>query len=106
MRSWSPIPWWNVWNANAIRASLGTVFSLPLAVCTADDALALLRGLGIGISDARRCGRLRPIDHARWPIRVGPRPRVSASVGGGRQRRPPPMLGADNLNARRRRPSS
>ena len=34
----------DVWNPNAIRASLGTIFSLPLAVCTADEALAFLRG--------------------------------------------------------------
>jgi TrmH family RNA methyltransferase len=43
----------DVWNANAIRASLGTVFSLPLAVCTAEDALAFLRGLGTGIVATR-----------------------------------------------------
>ena len=43
----------DVWNANAIRASLGTVFSLPLAVCTAEGALAFLRGLGIGIVATR-----------------------------------------------------
>ena len=34
----------DVWNPNAIRASLGTIFSLPLAVSTADEALAFLRG--------------------------------------------------------------
>jgi TrmH family RNA methyltransferase len=33
----------DVWNPNAIRASLGTIFSLPLAVCTAAEALAFLR---------------------------------------------------------------
>jgi RNA methyltransferase, TrmH family len=39
----------DVWNPNAIRASLGTVFSLPLAVCGADDALGFLRGRGMRI---------------------------------------------------------
>jgi len=33
----------DVWNPNAIRASLGTIFSLPLAVSTAGEALAFLR---------------------------------------------------------------
>lgn len=31
------------WNPNAIRAGMGTLFSLPIAVCTADEALAWLR---------------------------------------------------------------
>jgi TrmH family RNA methyltransferase len=43
----------DVWNPNAIRASLGTVFSLPLAVCLAGEALAFLRRLGIGIVATR-----------------------------------------------------
>jgi TrmH family RNA methyltransferase len=43
----------DVWNPNAIRASLGTVFSLPLAVCSGQEALAFLRGQGISIVAAR-----------------------------------------------------
>ena len=34
------------WNPNAIRASLGTIFSLPMAVCTSAEALAWLRRAG------------------------------------------------------------
>ncbi|CAN5610018.1 RNA methyltransferase [soil metagenome] len=37
----------DVWNPNAIRASLGTVFSLRLAVCTSEEARAELTGRGI-----------------------------------------------------------
>jgi TrmH family RNA methyltransferase len=43
----------DVWNPNAIRASVGTIFSLPLAVCPAVDALAYLRVAGIEILAAR-----------------------------------------------------
>jgi TrmH family RNA methyltransferase len=35
------------WNPNAIRASLGTVFSLPIAVATAAETFDWLRGQGI-----------------------------------------------------------
>jgi TrmH family RNA methyltransferase len=41
------------WNPNAVRASLGTVFTLPLAVATAADVLAWLRDHGIRIVAAR-----------------------------------------------------
>jgi RNA methyltransferase, TrmH family len=40
------------WNPNCIRASLGAVFSVPLAVCTAGEALDLLRARGLGIAAA------------------------------------------------------
>ena len=41
------------WNPNAIRASQGTIFSLPMAVCTSAEALAWLRQQGIAIVTAR-----------------------------------------------------
>jgi RNA methyltransferase, TrmH family len=43
----------DVWNPNAVRASLGTIFSLPLAVCTAQEAAAYLRERDIAIVAAR-----------------------------------------------------
>jgi TrmH family RNA methyltransferase len=43
----------DTWNPNAIRASLGTIFSLPLAVCTSAEALAFLRRRAITIVTAR-----------------------------------------------------
>ena len=46
----------DVWNPNAVRASLGTIFSLPLAVCGAAEAAAFLRERGIA---HRRCPRGR-----------------------------------------------
>jgi len=41
------------WNPNAIRASLGTIFRLPLAVCSSDQAMAFLRAQHIAIVAAR-----------------------------------------------------
>ena len=41
------------WNPNAIRASQGTIFSLPLAVCASTEALAWLRQQGLAIVTAR-----------------------------------------------------
>jgi RNA methyltransferase, TrmH family len=41
------------WNPNAIRASLGTLFSLRLAVCAGSAALAWLRERGLRIVAAR-----------------------------------------------------
>jgi len=41
------------WNPNAVRASLGTVFTLPLAVAPTDEVLAWLRGTGFRIVAAR-----------------------------------------------------
>ena len=37
------------WNPNAVRASIGTVFSVPLATCAAGEALAYLQSLGLRI---------------------------------------------------------
>jgi TrmH family RNA methyltransferase len=46
------------WNPNAVRASLGTVFGVPLAVCPAAEALAWLRQHGIAVVTARVDGTL------------------------------------------------
>jgi RNA methyltransferase, TrmH family len=46
------------WNPNAIRASLGTVFTVPLAVCAVADAIAFLRRAGVRFSAARVDGSL------------------------------------------------
>ena len=43
----------DIWNPNAIRASLGTIFSLPLAVCTSAEAVAFLRERSITPVTAR-----------------------------------------------------
>jgi TrmH family RNA methyltransferase len=43
----------DTWNPNAIRASLGTIFSLPLVSCTAAEALAYLQARGLSILAAR-----------------------------------------------------
>ena len=43
----------DIWNPNAIRASLGTIFSTPVATCTSREALAFLRHLGTAILAAR-----------------------------------------------------
>ncbi len=41
------------WNPNAVRASVGTVLSLPIAVAATPDVLAWLRARGSGIVAAR-----------------------------------------------------
>jgi TrmH family RNA methyltransferase len=41
------------WNPNVMRASMGTVFSMPLAVATADEVQAWLQGAGLRIVAAR-----------------------------------------------------
>jgi TrmH family RNA methyltransferase len=43
----------DTWNPNAIRASLGTVFTLPLAVASSEEVIGWLREAGIGIAAAR-----------------------------------------------------
>ncbi|MEA2537008.1 MAG: methyltransferase, TrmH family [Chloroflexota bacterium] len=43
----------DLFNPNAIRASLGTIFSLPVASSSADETLAWLRASGVGIVVAR-----------------------------------------------------
>ena len=41
------------WNPNAIRASLGTVFTVPVRIAAAADTVAWLRARGVGIVAAR-----------------------------------------------------
>ena len=41
------------WNPNAVRASLGTVFTLPLAVASTGNVLAWLRDRGVRVVAAR-----------------------------------------------------
>jgi TrmH family RNA methyltransferase len=41
------------WNPHAIRASMGTAFSIPLAVAPADEVLACLRAARVRIAAAR-----------------------------------------------------
>lgn len=43
----------DLWNPNAIRASLGTIFRLPLAACSSGEAIAFLRARGIAVVTAR-----------------------------------------------------
>jgi TrmH family RNA methyltransferase len=43
----------DIWNPNAIRASLGTIFSTPVAACTSREALAFLRDLEVEVLAAR-----------------------------------------------------
>ncbi len=43
----------DIWNPNAIRASLGTIFSTPVASCSSREALAFLRGLAVSVLAAR-----------------------------------------------------
>jgi len=43
----------DLFNPNAIRASLGTIFSLPVATAAPGDVLGWLRGLGLQILAAR-----------------------------------------------------
>lgn len=50
------------WNPNAIRASVGTVFRMPLAVCTAEAALDRLRAAGMRLAAARVDGAIAYTD--------------------------------------------
>ena len=43
----------DIWNPNAIRASLGTIFSTPVASCSSREALAFLRDLDVTVLAAR-----------------------------------------------------
>ena len=43
----------DIWNPNAIRASLGTIFSTPVAACTSLEAMAFLREHGVAVLAAR-----------------------------------------------------
>ena len=50
------------WNPNAVRASLGTVFTLPLAVAATVDVLAWLRDRGLRVVAARVDGSVTYTD--------------------------------------------
>jgi TrmH family RNA methyltransferase len=43
----------DIWNPNAIRASLGTIFGTPVAACSSSEALAFLREHHVGVLAAR-----------------------------------------------------
>ena len=43
----------DIWNPNAIRASLGTIFSMPLAACSSAEAIEFLQDRDIAIVAAR-----------------------------------------------------
>ena len=95
----------DVWNANVIRASLGTVFSLPLAVSTTAEAVTFLRGHGIGIVAARTDGT---VEYDAADLRAGVAVVIGAEAtglsdawrGDGVTSVRIPMLGlADSLNA-------
>ena len=43
----------DIWNPNAIRASLGPIFSTPVAACSSAEALAFLRAHGVTVLAAR-----------------------------------------------------
>jgi RNA methyltransferase, TrmH family len=49
----------DLWNPNAIRASMGTIFALPLAAAPTAHVLGWLRGRGIRIAAARVDGATR-----------------------------------------------
>ena len=46
-------PLTDIWNPNLIRSSVGAVFSVPVAVCTSEDAIAFLKERGIHILTAQ-----------------------------------------------------
>ena len=56
------------WNPNAIRASMGTLFGMPLAVSTAPEAIAWLRAREVSIVTARVDADL---DYDRIDLRSG-----------------------------------
>ncbi len=59
------------WNPNAVRASLGTVFTLPLAVASTADVLAWLRDRGLRVVAARVDGSVPYTDaDLRGPVAV------------------------------------
>jgi TrmH family RNA methyltransferase len=43
----------DIWNPNAIRASLGTIFSTPVAACSSPEALAFLHAHEVAVLAAR-----------------------------------------------------
>ena len=46
-------PLTDIYNPNLIRASIGAVFTVPVAVCSSADAIAFLKGRGIQILTAQ-----------------------------------------------------
>ena len=56
----------DVWNPNAIRASLGTIFAMPLAVCSSAEAVDFLRTRDIAMLTARVEGA---VDYASVDLR-------------------------------------
>ncbi|MBP5300679.1 MAG: hypothetical protein J6Y80_04670, partial [Victivallales bacterium] len=42
-----------LWNPNLIRASVGAVFTVPVATCSSEDAIAWLKARGIRILTAQ-----------------------------------------------------
>lgn len=48
----------DIWNPNAIRASLGMLFVIPVAACRAPEAVAFLRELKVAILAARVDGAI------------------------------------------------
>ncbi len=46
-------PLTDLWNPNLIRASIGAVFTVPVAVCTSEQAITWLKSLGIRILTAQ-----------------------------------------------------
>ncbi len=94
----------DVFNPNAIRASLGTIFAVPIATATTADTLAWLRASGIAIVVARVDGSVPYADaDLRGPLAlvVGSEARGLAGTWSGPDVRAVrlPMLGiADSLN--------
>ncbi len=94
----------DLFNPNTIRASLGTIFSLPVAEATPDEVLAWLRGRGLQIVAARVAGAVAytEVDYRRpTAIILGSEAEGLSSLWSGEDVRPIglPMLGvADSLN--------
>ncbi len=61
----------DVFNPNAIRASLGTIFAVPLAIASTADTLAWLRAAGIAIVVARVDGAVPYVQaNLRGPVAI------------------------------------
>ena len=94
----------DLFNPNTIRASLGTIFSLPVAEATPDEVLAWLRGRGLQIVAVRVAGAVAytEVDYRRpTAIILGSEAEGLSSLWSGEDVRPIglPMLGvADSLN--------
>ena len=94
----------DLFNPNVIRASLGTIFSLPVAAAAPDDVLAWLRGRGLQILAARVEGSVSytEVDYRRpTAIVLGSEAQGLTSLWSGDDVRAIrlPMLGvADSLN--------